>query len=152
MLLDMKADRKALTIAITNSSVATAVMVLFFNARECCSDIKCVSVIVTHGSLIKIMWAGVSSTRCVKVSEQLLANLRLRVCISEWVCVRCRKWALTWWVLWGGEGRHGVGQVEVGCDAELTLDGGRIRRGGRAKWLLPSFFLNARKIGVNQSI
>lgn len=36
-------------------------------------------------------------------------------------------------MLRGGERCHGVGQVEVGCDAELALDGGRIRRGGRAQ-------------------
>lgn len=39
----MKADRKALTTAIPNSSVATAVTVLFFNARECCNDIMSVT-------------------------------------------------------------------------------------------------------------
>lgn len=78
----MKADRKALMTAIPNCSVDTAVTVLFFNARECCNDITCVSVMATHGSLITITRAGVSSSgrvRRVKLSERLRTNLRLHV-------------------------------------------------------------------------
>lgn len=70
---------------------------------------------------------------------------------SEWgsvcVCV-CQ----TWWVLWSSQWGHGVGQVEVGSDAELALAGGGVGGGGRPQLLLPSLLVSCWQVAVNQCL
>jgi len=58
----------------------------------------------------------------------------------------------TWRVLRRGQGGHGVGQVEVGRDAELTLTGGRIRGGGRAQLLLAALLLGRGQVALHQGL
>lgn len=58
----------------------------------------------------------------------------------------------SWRVLGGGEGGHGVGEVQVGSDAELALQGGRVGRGGCQEGLLTGFFVNPRQVRVDQGI
>lgn len=55
-------------------------------------------------------------------------------------------------MLGGGERRHGVGQVEVGSDAELGLAGGGVRRGGGSQLLLPPLLLRRREVTVDQRL
>lgn len=55
-------------------------------------------------------------------------------------------------MLRGGQGGHGVGQVEVGSDAELALAGGRVRRGGRPQLLLPPLFVGRWQVAVDERV
>lgn len=59
---------------------------------------------------------------------------------------------VTWRVLRGGQRGHGVGQVEVGSDAQLALAGGRVRRGGRPQLLLPPLLVGRRQVAVDQRL
>lgn len=58
----------------------------------------------------------------------------------------------TWRVLRRGQRGHGVGQVEVGSDAELALAGGRVRRGGCPQLLLPPLLVGRRQVAVDQRV
>lgn len=58
----------------------------------------------------------------------------------------------TWRVLRRGQGGHGVGQVEVCCDAELTLAGGRVWGGWRAQLLLAAFLLGCGQVALHQCL
>lgn len=51
-----------------------------------------------------------------------------------------------------GQRGHGVGQVEVGSDAELALAGGRVRRGGCPQLLLPPLLVGRRQVAVDQRV
>lgn len=55
-------------------------------------------------------------------------------------------------MLRGCQRGHGVGEVEVGSNAELALDRRWVRRCGRPQCLLAAFLINPRQICVDQSI
>lgn len=59
---------------------------------------------------------------------------------------------LTWRVLRGGQGGHGVGEVEVSGDAELALGDGGVRGGGGTELLLAPLLLCTRQVAVNQGL
>lgn len=56
----------------------------------------------------------------------------------------------TWGVLGGGQRGHGVGQVQVGSDAELALAAWGVGGGGRAQLLLPPLLLGRGQVAVDQ--
>lgn len=47
---------------------------------------------------------------------------------------------------------HGVGEVEVGGDAELALHSRRVRGRGRQEGLLAGFLIDSRQIRVDQGV
>lgn len=58
----------------------------------------------------------------------------------------------TWGVLGGGQRGHGVGQVQVGSDAELALAAWGVGGGGRAQLLLPPLLLGRGQVAVDQRL
>ena len=50
------------------------------------------------------------------------------------------------------QGGHGVGQVEVCCDAELTLTGGWVRGGRRAQLFFAALLFGCGQVAFNQGL
>lgn len=63
-----------------------------------------------------------------------------------------QKQEVTWRVLRRGQRGHGVGQVEVGSDAQLALAGGRVGGGGRPQLLFPPLLVGRRQVAIDQRL